>query len=197
MDWKILLNQVALLLFQSIAYFGVQKLEGSAHDVEKMLDRRIPFVPETVFIYILWYPLIAVFPLVLYQAVPAMYPAYMIAILTDILLSAVIYLIYPTGFERPEQLPRDLSGRILGWMYAKGNYTGKNCMPSMHCSMCFIIMFFAISCDGMPTGVKALVLMLALAIVLSTVLTKQHVLVDMAAAVPVAAICFMTGEIIC
>lgn len=185
--------QVALLLFQSAIYFGVQKLEGPAHNIEKPIDEKIPLIPKTVFIYGMWYPLIAVFPLVLWGIDRQLYVAYVISIMVDIILSSVIYMVYPTSFERPKQISQNLSGRILKWIYIKGNYMGKNCMPSMHCSMCFIIIFFVIACGGMDLWIKGPVMILAVLIIISTLLTKQHVLIDVITAFPIAAMCYLIG----
>lgn len=173
---KAVIVQIFLLAFQCILYLGVQKIEGPAHDVKHRLDDKIPFWTPSVLIYVLWYPMIAIFPLCLYASAHEMYTLYISAILIDILLSSIVYLIYPSSFQRPMP-PDTITGRIVAILYVC-NYKGKNCMPSMHCSMCFIIAFFAIL--GMPgNGVLyAGFLILALLIVISTVLTKQHVIID-------------------
>ena len=51
---KLVLIQAVLLLCQTAAYFLVQKFEGPAHDMERAADRRIPLMPQAVFVYILW-----------------------------------------------------------------------------------------------------------------------------------------------
>lgn len=187
----LILFQVALLAFQGIMYLLIQKFEGPAHDVAMPIDKKIPFVPNTVFIYGLWYPLIAIFPIILYFASPHMYSQYIASILIDICISLLIYAVYPTSFIRPQPSADKLSGRIIGWLYTKGNYKGKNCMPSMHCSMCFIIIIFAVSCGDMLAWIRAAAGLLAVMITASTVLTKQHVLIDVITAGPVAVGCYI------
>lgn len=180
-----------LLIFQSVTYFGVQKLEGPAHDVKISADERIPYRPAFIFIYVLWYPMIAFFPMVLYCYSPGGFAEYMVMIILDILISLLIYMVYPTSFERPE--PDDgFLGRIMTIVY-RCDYKGKNCMPSMHCSMCFIIMFSALSCSRMDIWLQIPVCVLAALIVVSTVMTKQHVIVDVAAAFALALVCCMAS----
>ena len=47
------------------------------------------------------FPLILLFPLALFQADPMAYARYQTAIVADIALSLLCYLVYPTSFVRP------------------------------------------------------------------------------------------------
>ena len=76
--------QAILLLVQTGLYFGIQKFEGPAHDVSCSIDKKIPYWPYSVFIYVLWFPLIAVFPLCLYSHSMDIYWIYIISIVEDI-----------------------------------------------------------------------------------------------------------------
>jgi len=157
-------------------------------------DRKIPLVPQAVFVYILWYPLIAVYPLYVYSLDRIDYRVYLAAVILDIVISICIYLLYPSSFRRPEPSRKTFSGKVLRILY-KCDYRGLNCMPSMHCSMCFIILFSAWTCSAMGTGIQAGVTVLCCGILVSTLLTKQHVLIDMAAALLLAAFCtFVSGQ---
>jgi len=66
-------------------------------------------------------------------------------------------------------------------------------MPSMHCSMCFIIAFFAMLCIPGNVMLYAGFLLLALMIVVSTVLTKQHVIIDVITGLMVAVVAVGVG----
>lgn len=162
--------------------------------MERLIDRRIPLASQTVFIYGLWYPLIAVYPLYLYSCSPAVYYQYILAIVLDIVISLFIYLFYPTSLYRPEPPTDTFSKKILRLVYIV-NYKGLNCMPSMHCSQCFIILLSVISC-AMHFGIMAAICILACMILVSTLLTKQHVLIDMAAALPVGVGCFIVSQMV-
>jgi len=183
--------QTVLLICQGVLYLGIQKFEGPAHDVSSKLDQKIPLWTPSVLVYVLWYPLIAIFPLCLYADAPEQYVWYIAAIIVDIFLSSIVYLVYPASFERP--IPPDtVTGRILSILYVC-NYKGKNCMPSMHCSMCFIIAFFAMLCIPGNVMLYAGFLLLALMIVVSTVLTKQHVIIDVITGLMVAVVAVGVG----
>ncbi len=188
---KLAAVQAGLLAVQTMLYFGVEALEGKPHNVESSWDRYIPFVPGWIFVYILWFPLIALYPLALFRASAAMYGAYIAAIAADIVLSLVCYLAYPTSFQRP--VPPDTAvGRVMRAVY-RGSYRGLNCAPSMHCSMCYLVIVTAFLCPALSFGVRITAALLSFGIVLSTLYTKQHVLIDVLSALPLAAICWGVG----
>jgi len=186
---KVLLAEILLLGLQTLLYFGVEAFEGKPHNVAKKIDGHIPFVPAFVYIYVLWFPLILLFPLALFQADPMAYARYQTAILLDIALSLFCYLVYPTSFARPEA-PDTVSGQAMRLVF-RGSYKGLNCAPSMHCSMCYLVLHFVGATPGLPFAVAAPV---ALGIVVSTLFTKQHVLIDALTALPLAAVCILIGN---
>ena len=151
---KVLLAEILLLGLQTLLYFGVEAFEGKPHNVAKKIDGHIPFVPAFVYIYVLWFPLILLFPLALFRANPMAYARYQTAILLDIALSLVCYLVYPTSFARPEA-PDTVSGRAMKLVF-RGSYKGLNCAPSMHCSMCYLVLHFVGATPGLPFAVAAI-----------------------------------------
>lgn len=189
---KVLLAEILLLGLQTLLYFGVEAFEGKPHNVAKKIDGHIPFVPAFVYIYVLWFPLIFLFPLALFRANPMAYARYQTAILLDIALSLVCYLVYPTSFARPEA-PDTVSGRAMRLVF-RGSYKGLNCAPSMHCSMCYLVLHFVGATPGLPFAVAAIAVPVALGIVISTLFTKQHVVIDALTALPLAAVCILIGN---
>lgn len=189
---KVLLAEILLLGLQTLLYFGVEAFEGKPHNVAKKIDGHIPFVPAFVYIYVLWFPLIFLFPLALFQANPMAYARYQTAILLDIALSLVCYLVYPTSFARPEASDT-VSGRAMKLVF-RGSYKGLNCAPSMHCSMCYLVLHFVGATPGLPFAVAAIAVPVALGIVISTLFTKQHVVIDALTALPLAAVCILIGN---
>lgn len=187
--------QALLLGIQGSSYLLIQKFQGEFHDMARPLDRRVPLITQTVYIYVLWYPLLFLYPLYLYSCSQKAWVAYLTAIVLDIMISLVIYVLYPTSFQRPDPPDSVLSGKILRFLYVL-NYKGLNCMPSMHCSQCYIILLSAIMCGWsgvIPWAAAAGVSVLCIMIVMSTVLTKQHVLIDMVSALPLGIVCYAAG----
>ena len=189
---KLLFAEILILGLQTLLYFGAEAFEGKPHNVAKKIDGHIPFVPAFVYIYVLWFPLILLFPLALFQADPMAYARYQTAIVLDIALSLLCYLVYPTSFARPEA-PNTVSGRAMKLVF-RGSYKGLNCAPSMHCSMCYLVLHFVGSTSGLPLAVTAIAAPIALGIVISTLFTKQHVVIDVLSAIPLAAVCILIGN---
>lgn len=185
--------QLLLLAMQGVLYTLVQYFQDEYHDMERPIDGKIPLVRQAILVYILWYPLIAIYPLYLYTCSQIAYMQYMFGIAVDIVLSIMIYVLYPTSFKRPPAPTGGLSGQIFK-LIRFGNYRGLNCTPSMHCSMCFIIILSALSCSCVGIAVKSFICVVSSMIIGSTVLTKQHVVIDLITAVPLAVICFLIGR---
>ena len=189
---EICLMHAALLGFQGITYLLIQKFEGRAHNIEGKIDKKIPFKTGWIYIYIMWFPLIAVFPIILGVYSRVLYSKYFICIIVDIILSLMVYYLYPTSFDRPKIDGKSFSSTITKFIRFC-NYKGKNCMPSMHCSMCYIIFVFALVSGQLPIIVRCISMMLSVLIVISTVFTKQHVFIDtVAAIVPAFAGCIVS-----
>ena len=187
--WQLVLIQAGWMTFQCVGYLMTQRNPRAIYDMERSFDKRIPLVTQSVYIYVLWFPLIAVYPVGLYYFSAGSYIVYMAAVALNVVTSFVIYRVYPTTFVRPELECRNLSSKILSILYIT-NYKGLNCMPSMHCSISFIIIFSVLTCTEVTDWIQAAVCLLSLGIAVSTVLTKQHVIVDVFSALGLAAVSF-------
>lgn len=137
---KLILVQGILLSFQTVLYFGCEFFQRSIHDVKHPVDDKIPFLPWTVLPYCLWFPLIAFYPFVVFRTDPYSYCSYLMTMVMEIVLSVVCYLIYPTSFQRPVP-PAGFWGNFMKFVY-RGSYRGLNCAPSLHCSSCFLVIYY-------------------------------------------------------
>ena len=111
--WKIVLIQAGWMTFQCVGYLMTQRNPRAVYDMERSFDKKIPLVTQSVYIYILWFPLIAVYPVGLYYFSAGSYIVYMAAVALNVVTSFVIYRVYPTTFVRPELECRNLSSKIL------------------------------------------------------------------------------------
>lgn len=184
---KLIIFTACFLLFQVIAYFGVEKFEGRPHDVERQIDKRIPVIPWFSIIYATWFPAIAICPLVLFYADREIYMIYMAAMFLDIILSCITYYFYPTSFTRPETDSWML--KIVYFM----SYRQVNCMPSLHCSMSYIIIIACVCAEGLNPLIAAVFIIDSILIPISTLFTKQHVVIDVITAIPYAILCWLAG----
>ena len=191
---KLILVQIILLSFQTVLYFGCEFFQRGIHDVKRPVDDKIPFLPWTVLPYCFWFPLIAFYPLAIFQTDPYSYCGYLMTMVVEIVLSVVCYLVYPTSFQRPVP-PDGFWGTFMKFIY-RGSYRGLNCAPSLHCSSCFLVIYVSCTCVGMNLGVRIFTILIAVMIVLSTLTTKQHTLIDVLTAVPLFLISRLLGVLL-
>lgn len=188
---KLIIIQAVILLIQIILYFGSERFQHVFHNPQRRLDERIPRIPAFVYPYVLWFPLIVIFPIGLYYFSPGNWVALQIAWIVCVVVSVVAYLAYPTTFQR-EKLGQGRTERVLALVY-KTSYRGVNCAPSLHCSTSMMIAFVAVVTDQMPWWLRVISVLVSLAIILATQFTKQHVLLDLLTAIPVAVVSLSIG----
>ena len=182
---KLVFGQIILLIFQGVSYFGCEIFQHHFHNVKCKCDDYIPFIPYTGLIYILWFPLIFLFPIVLGYYDHDIYHDYILAMILEIILSVICYLIYPTTFDRPK-----CYNKLMNVIY-KGSFRGINCAPSLHCSSCYLVIYSAIKAISMPFYARIISIIVALGIVISTMTTKQHTIIDALTAIALFMICLL------
>lgn len=184
-----------MMVFHLVAYFGSQYLEGEPHTVGGALDERIPFRPGWIYIYSSWFALLLGVPLLLNIVAPELCLKYMLAHCIDQLLSNIIYLIYPTTFERPVPPKDGLTGFVIGTVYS-ANHRFLNCAPSVHCSVSFLFSFAALAASMLPLWLRLVIVVWSLTIVASTMFVKQHKIIDAVTALPTAAVCWLLAGLV-
>lgn len=188
---KLTIIQAVILVIQIILYFGSERFQHVFHNPQRRLDQHIPRIPAFVYPYVLWFPLIVIFPIGLYYFSPGNWVALQIAWIFCVVVSVVAYLAYPTTFQR-EKLGHGRTERVLALVY-KTSYRGVNCAPSLHCSTSMMIAFVAVVTNQMPWWLRVISVLVSLAIILATQFTKQHVLLDLLTAIPVAVVSLSIG----
>lgn len=188
---KLIIIQAVILVIQIILYFGSERFQHVFHNPQRRLDQHIPRIPAFVYPYVLWFPLIVIFPIGLYYFSPGNWVALQIAWIFCVVVSVVAYLVYPTTFQR-EKLGQGRTERMLALVY-KTSYRGVNCAPSLHCSTSMMIAFVAVVTNQMPWWLRVISVLVSLSIILATQFTKQHVLLDLLTAIPVAVVSLSIG----
>ena len=177
------------MAYHLLTYFGSQFLEGEPRTIGWRIDERIPFRPGFVYIYCTWFPLLFIVPFLLNTYNSTLCCRYFIAMVLDLTISVVIYLLMPTTFQRPALTGKGLTQFAMRMVYG-ANHRFLNCAPSLHCSASLLFAMAVAYCTSMPPVLRIGIFLLALAIVASTVLVKQHVLVDVLTAIPTALFCW-------
>ena len=161
-----------------------------------ILDDYIPFVKEFVFIYVLWYPLMIGMALWLLWKDRRAFRRYGWATITGLTASVIIFFIIPSGQElRPDVLGTDFASNLLRGIYSAD--TNTNVLPSMH-----VVGTLSAICAAFDTTsfkkkwIKWLILLMGVGINASTVLIKQHSILDIFAGIALFAVIFLFVYII-
>ena len=67
---RLIAIEAIILISQIVLYFGCELLQHDCRDVRRTVDDRIAFMPGFVCIYVIWFPLVALFPIALYGISP-------------------------------------------------------------------------------------------------------------------------------
>lgn len=184
-----------VIAYHIITYFGSQFIEGSPHTVGWAIDNHIPFYPGFIYVYCSWFILLFIVPFVLNKFDTTSCYQYFIANIFDLTISTIVFLLFPTTFQRPT-----LSGKGLTYFFMRkvygANHRFLNCAPSVHCSISFLFIIVMLRSTIIPPIIRIPVILLSFGIVISTMLVKQHVLLDVLTAIPVALISWLLSGLI-
>ena len=180
----------AMLSLNMLTYMGTRLFTTGRHhyNIETPLDHMLPFVPFFVVFYILAYgQWILCYLLIGYEDKKYCTRFFVGEIIAKV-MCLVIFLVFPTTLHRPEITGSGIFERILAFIYSVD--AADNLFPSIHCLeswMCYR------GCrklknTRMPGWFSGVNLILTLLVFASTVLCKQHVLIDIAGGVAVVEI---------
>ncbi len=180
-DWLIKFIWLLVILLLASGYFLLNKPRGSVHVLETTVDDWIPLIPAFVFPYVSLYTLLAVSLWRFWKADMGMFKLAALAVFIDLALSYLIYVFFQTKIERPVITGSDISSDVLRWVYSVDKPF--NAFPSLHTSLsalCTLLWRKA------GSNVWLIILLWALLIIASTVLVKQHYIVDVLGGMAVA-----------
>jgi membrane-associated phospholipid phosphatase len=176
---------VAVWAIWGTCYFGAAHITDppNARTFDDSLLHRMPLLPAFTAVYLG----VHVFSMVPYCALPEsrILRRYLLGNMLIVLLSAIAWVTLPVRLDRP---PFDTTSASFGSWLLHGVYRWDpttNCFPSAHCA---IAVYAAISLRSASRPLFAWGIFSAAAICLSTVMTKQHYVADVAGGAVLAAL---------
>lgn len=185
--WYILVLPAFIICFFLLERFGSENYWVSYIP----LDDKIPFCEYFVLPYVLWYPFMFGTGLLLLIKDHDGFKRYMSFIGISFGLTLLFCAVFPNGQDlRPAEFPREnVFTRILAGLYATDD--NQNVLPSMHVlGSCAAAAALCMSPKVKSRWLKAAAIALAVLISASTVLVKQHSVLDIFTAIPLAAVLF-------
>lgn len=182
------------VIFNVITYNGSRLLTGGRihYNLSSILDEQIPFIPWTVSIYLGCY----VFWIVNYVLGCRQEQEKAFQFISADLLAKIIcllcFLIVPTTNIRPVIKGTSVWDEMMRVLYQID--AADNLFPSIHCltsSFCFIAVR---KNKAVPVWYRVISCFIAISIYISTLTTKQHVLIDVIFGIIISEICYLLAR---
>lgn len=182
-DLKIpLILSISLVVFHVTTYYLVKFTPFEAKIVgDNIFDSSIPFMPEWTIFYVLWHPLLIITPCILYKLNKSDFYTYIVVKFFIEFIAIFIFFFYPTLFIRPEFAVKDIFTWFLNLVYITDT-PALNCLPSMHCTVCFTSIYAFVKSNKIGKKCKAFFTIIFIGIILSTLFVKQHAIMDVVTA---------------
>ncbi len=150
-----------------------------------ILDDHVPFVPAFALPYVAWFFLLAFTAWHCYRKERRIFRNFVGYILFGYAIAITTFVLYPSAIDfRPEVLGQDVFSWLVAFVYRMDSPT--NVLPSLHVILAMGIAFALgkTKTFGKPLS-RILWWLVALSICASTVLIKQHSVLDILGAIPV------------
>lgn len=173
-------KQLAYLLVVpalKMIYFVINRIPRPAANVLTVVDSYLPVIPMFVVPYILFYPFVFTGLIYLFKHNRPAYVHTVWCYSIGLVLCYATYWLYQTTFPRPELLGQDIFSYLLRQIYQADKPV--NCLPSIHALGTMLVM---LGLAAGPHQKKLLVNFVGVLIILSTMFTKQHGVLDVIAA---------------
>lgn len=154
---------------------------GAVYSLVTDLDRAVPFLKIFVIPYMLWYPFLYGSLIFMCIKDKTAYYSAVFSIVFGMLISYLVYHVFQTTVPRPEISGSGFLSGALAFIY--GNDQPFNCFPSIHVLTSFIIIKSIKDSKSINRTVKIFEAVIGVMIILSTQFIKQHVILDLAAAI--------------
>lgn len=173
------MNFLLLFLFiVSLSLYFPLNQRRPKFDFMSRLDKNIPLIPQSVWIYATYYILLPASIISIW--IKDSHSNLLLALTVSILLSCLIWWQFPNGVKRPTiKNPKSASQKILAHIFSSDK--DSNVFPSGHISLSIISTYYL--CISFPSIILP-VSILCIAICISTLTTKQHYLFDYVFTVP-------------
>lgn len=178
-------SMVEFLVLYLAVFFFLEQRGGEVHMLDTPLDHMLPFCEYFIIPYLLWFPFIAA--TVLYIGLCVEEDGEFRKLIGMLTIGLVVFLLisflYPNGQNlRPEINGGNIFKRLVGVIYAIDTPT--NIFPSLHVynAVACCIAVCKNSTLRARRGMRAGTIILTVFIILSTMLLKQHSILDVVAA---------------
>ena len=177
---------IITLLCNHLAYFSSRSITRNMihYDLTIKADAWIPFIPWTIVIYWGCYIYWAINYILACRQEKQNAYRFFCADVCSKLICLFFYLILPTTNIRPDIIGNSVFDQLMQLLYHVD--AADNLFPSIHCSTSWFCFIAVRGNPKIPAWYKTVSFMVTVAICISTLTTKQHVMVDVAGGILLA-----------
>jgi membrane-associated phospholipid phosphatase len=180
---------VVILVALSL-YFPINRMVHDGVQLLLPIDGLIPLFPPAIVPYLSGDALFIGVPIwAAIRAKPREFEAYTISILLATAVSYVVYFVFPTFVTRPEITSTDAFSRALMILYRTDR--AYNAAPSGHAI--YTVLSFLYLARWTP-NYRPIWMVAAVLILVSTLLTRQHYVLDIASGIALAILAYIAGH---
>ncbi|MGM9605082.1 MAG: phosphatase PAP2 family protein [Faecousia sp.] len=178
------------LALQALVYSGTKFcMAGAYHyNFESAWDLSIPFLPWTVVIYVGAFLYWAISTVLILRGGKENAFRFLCAHCLSLLVVLVFYLVLPTTNTRPALGKDTFWDWCMQLIYTLD--TPDNLFPSLHCELSWLCYLTLKQTPGISRGGKCFACVFSLLVFVSTLTTKQHILIDVFAGWLIAEVSF-------
>lgn len=194
-NWKNIIKRSSLMLIiiaVSFIYSALNKITGNEAQIISKIDNYIPFCKYFIIPYVLWYPYVGLFLILLCILDKKNYYRALVTLIVGMLLSDFIFYIFPTTVPRPNVIGSDIFSKLVLLVY--NNDQPCNCFPSIHVLNSMLMLLYVNKSVYFSKVVKLISSIIAISIILSTVFVKQHVILDVVGGIVLAYLLYLTAN---
>lgn len=163
-----------VLIIQAIVYFLVTLILKDYNYISTRFN--IPLVKCFIYIYHSWYPFIIYLAYKLYKNDIDNYKKLIFTLIFGFIISNLTFIIYPTIINRPNIEVKNFTDWVINLTYLIDKPT--RCLPSEHALVCFIYIYYLIK-SKLSNKLKYISIIYLILIIISTLLTHQHLPIDL------------------
>ena len=186
---------IALMLVIHTTAYCLPKLltSGRIHyDPSTLIDKYIPLWTPSVIIYVLAFFQWIVFLFAVIKENRECIESLFSSLIIAYAMCFIVYIVFPTTKTMPVITGSGICDRILKLIYSVD--TPVNLFPSMHCMLSWFCSKAAYRMKQISKKTAIINTVFSVLVLASTVLTKQHVFVDVVGGVLVTEICMIRGK---
>lgn len=177
---------ILCVIFNSAVYSGARLFNKHriSHNITSYYDDKIPTIPIFVLIYFGCYLFWIANYIIISRVNKDHCYRFLRGDLLGKLICGIIYITFPTTNIRPGLTTSGVFVDILKFLYNID--AADNLFPSIHCLVSWYCFAGVRNCREIPTWYKYFSLFMAIMICISTLTTKQHVIIDVLGGVMLA-----------